>query len=72
MATVGSSSLLVSCLLCRGVELGWSRGVCSRGGDRQGLCPASFTGVAEWLFHPARLAHFGAGGFVRLEIAFSN
>lgn len=34
------------------------------------LLPSRGSRVA--LFHPARLAHFGAGGFVSLEIAFSN
>lgn len=68
MVNMGPSlELGQSCLLCRRVELGWRGEECHDGGREADVCPISFTRAA---FHLSRLVHFGAGGFVTLEIAF--
>lgn len=40
------------------------------GEGRQAVCPIPLPGQLRRHVHLASLAHFGAGGFVTLEIAF--
>lgn len=68
-----ASARPAACLAEEGVELGWREEGCVGAEDTgrvSALLPSRGSRVA--LFHPARLAHLQAGGFVRLEIAFFN
>lgn len=75
MSTGPFSVLRWGCLLHGGAELGWGGGEVKAEERRDG-CPAFLTGPGRgggsFQRAGAGRAHFGAGGFVRLEMTFFN